>query len=323
MSKELVKVDVSVPGGEIDKAAAEVLTRVLGAPADEAGGAFGDMVGMVRDRISAWRHINRLRIAKQTVQKIKDEGLEPGDLNALPLREVPAVLEAISDVDQDELSELWAGLLADAMSPKNHRSADKHLVAVLKSMTEEDALLFSAFVMSDELRKVMWRRGKRASRKIFQHKDDGEEELKRLADEMTKESGELIQAPLDYLHGKLAPLMPGERYRISVENLIELGLVEYGDSNSRKSASTQIPSIPMRHNGDLGPLVSSIMKAIELPEKNIARWRKFPVEAPRGFIPAFALLLTPKGKRLVESCQIKLPSELVTPILASLGDEQE
>lgn len=320
MSKELVKIEVPVPGGEIDKAAAEVLTRALGAPAEEAGGAFGDLVGMVRDRISAWRHVNRLRIAKHTVQKIKEEGLEPGDLSALPLREVPAVLEAISDIDQDELSELWAGLLADAMSPKNDRSADKHLVAVLKSMTEEDALLFSAFVMTSELKKAMSRRGQQASRKIFQHKDDGEEELKRLADEMTKESGELIRAPLDYIHSKLVPLMPGDRYRISVENLIELGLVEYGDSTSLKSRKIQIPSVPMRHNGDLGSLVKSLVEAMELPEKNIERWKKFPVEAPRGLIPAFALVLTPKGKRLVEACQIKLPSELLAPILATLED---
>lgn len=317
---DLIKVNVNVPGGEVDKAAAEVLVRVFGAPADEAGGLLADIVGLAGDRLRAHRYMNQLRIAKKTVRQIQEEGLVAADLKELPLREVPDVVAAISNVDQDELSDLWAGLLADAMNPNNDRTADKHMVAVLKGMTEEDALLFSAFVMTDELKKVMWERGRHASREIFRHKDEGEEVLARIGNAIKQESADLIRAPLKYIHNKLAPLMPDERYRVSVENLIELGLVEYGDSKSRNSHSVQIPSIPMRHTGDLGPLVSSLMEAIQLPEKNIERWKKFPVEAPRGLIPAFALLLTPKGKRLVEACKIKLPSELVEPILATLED---
>jgi hypothetical protein len=85
----------------------EFLRRVAGPAADEVG-EWG------RDKIRAFRLRNLERAAQRAAEQLSVEGVEPSEV---PLRTLLPIFEGASREDDEDLSLLWANLLANAASP--------------------------------------------------------------------------------------------------------------------------------------------------------------------------------------------------------------
>ncbi|WP_103173265.1 Abi-alpha family protein [Paracoccus sp. SY] len=320
MSEGLIKVETRLPGGEIDKAVAEVLTRALGGAADEAGGILADTFGLLGDRLKAYRHKCRVRIAHKVVQQLREEGISTDELKPLPMREVTEVIAGISDVDEEELAELWAGLLTDAMNPKNERTADKNLVATLRSMTEEDALLLNAYVVSSEIKSAAEARGRRLTKTVPINRKMDDPVLQEALKILQERSEAVLRPSIDFVDQKIGPLLSEGRHVVSVENLLSLGLIEMGDQRRTNDA---LKKLAMHPRSDPMAIIGNIIGAITLPVEEMAQWKKRPIQYSPGRLPTFSFHLAPRGIRLVEACRIKAPAELIKQIQEDTGDISE
>jgi len=105
----------------------ELIKSLLGEPFKVAG-------GMLADQVYAWRWRNRIRIAKRAEEIMAEEEiparvLPPGFL--LPL------LDAAGDVEDPDLQQMWARLLASGVREDRHQHP--MLVDTLRRMSREDA----------------------------------------------------------------------------------------------------------------------------------------------------------------------------------------
>lgn len=97
----------TVTKGVVDGASA-FLSRICLPAAEEFGFAL-------KDRVSAWRVENAAKIAAKAAAKLSPELLEAEQLHAHPR----LVMKALNDgswVDDEEVQEMWAGLLASSCS---------------------------------------------------------------------------------------------------------------------------------------------------------------------------------------------------------------
>ncbi|MEQ8845965.1 MAG: Abi-alpha family protein [Phycisphaerales bacterium] len=106
----------------VAEAASDLAEKLLGRPFTVAGDLLGD-------QIYYWQCVNRIRLLDKLKTRLAEsdtpiESLPPGFL-------VPA-LDAAGNVDSDELQDLWAQLLLNAMRQPNARSP--MFVSVLKQM---------------------------------------------------------------------------------------------------------------------------------------------------------------------------------------------
>jgi hypothetical protein len=107
--------------------------RVLGNPiADAVGITIADPLRFVRTVSLDWysRRVDEI-FAKRDARK----------LNGAPPRIALEILEAAQDETRDELRELWAQLLANAMDAATQKNVRIEFVAVLKQLNPLDALI--------------------------------------------------------------------------------------------------------------------------------------------------------------------------------------
>ena len=107
--------------------------RVLGNPiADAVGIAIADPLRFVRITSLDWysRRVDEI-LAKRDANKLK----------GAPPRIAVEILEAAQDETRDELRELWARLLANAMDSCTQKNVRIEFVAVLKQLNPLDALI--------------------------------------------------------------------------------------------------------------------------------------------------------------------------------------
>ncbi len=135
MLKAIVTSDLISPQVLITKPSegASLLTELFGV-GHEMVGVGHEMVGTLKDTVSAWRYGNRLDIATAAAKKLKDTPslsriVAPGFL--VPL------FEAAGDVEEIELKELWAQLLAGAIKDKN--LAKRSFIERLREMSVTEA----------------------------------------------------------------------------------------------------------------------------------------------------------------------------------------
>lgn len=112
------------------------LGRVLGEPADHVS-------GIISDRLKFYRWERQLRLADKAEEILKSRGVS--DAKAVPPKLALPILEAASLEDSDELQDLWARLLANAMDPKFEGEISMMLVQILKSLNPLDVQLLEMF----------------------------------------------------------------------------------------------------------------------------------------------------------------------------------
>jgi hypothetical protein len=136
---------ISLPGEALEKSAANVLERVLGATTDGsvalAGNIFGGLIG---DRVREWRTRNLINALSKTAEHLHRLGVKLEDARALPMGEAYQMFDGCSQVDDPTLQDMWSLLLASSLNPNRDGSYDKAYSEILGRMTPFDARLLHA-----------------------------------------------------------------------------------------------------------------------------------------------------------------------------------
>jgi hypothetical protein len=120
----------------------KLIESLLGEPCKIAG-------GMMADQIYCWQWENRVRAAHRAKELMDADRLAP---KVLPPGFLIPLLEAAGNVDDPELQEMWARLLASAVaSEKNQHPAFIH---VLRELSRDEAVILNArtprrFIMNE------------------------------------------------------------------------------------------------------------------------------------------------------------------------------
>lgn len=119
-------IDVAKP---VVETGCRLIEDLLGEPFEVAG-------GMLADQVYAWRWTNRIRIAAKAQRKLAEDGLTA---KVLPAGFLMPLLEDAGNIEDPDLQELWANLLASGV----HSESNCHpgFANILKQLKREEGLL--------------------------------------------------------------------------------------------------------------------------------------------------------------------------------------
>lgn len=135
-------------GGKVIDAAqnaAPFVNRVLGRPLEDASGLF------IADPLRAARILAQDWYARRVTQKLRERNLQDEQLKAVPPNIAIPLLEAAQDETRDELREVWARLLANAMDPNRSSRVRLEFIETLKQFNPLDALLLNELVATPNM----------------------------------------------------------------------------------------------------------------------------------------------------------------------------
>jgi len=127
---------------ETAKLGQDVVGAITGASSylkEVSSGIPQNLAGMLGDAVLHWRVRNRVRLEQRTREILANRGVKSADRDSSPSVVVP-IYEAAMGESSDDLSELWARLLAAAMDPK--RSVRKRFIEAVREMDPVDARVF-------------------------------------------------------------------------------------------------------------------------------------------------------------------------------------
>jgi len=134
-SQEIAKL-----GGKVIDAAqnaAPFINRVLGRPIEDATGL------LIADPLRAARILSQDWYARRVTAKLLERDLKDEQLMAVPANIAIPLLEAAQDETRDELREIWARLLANAMDPNRSASVRLEFIDTLRQLNPLDALVLN------------------------------------------------------------------------------------------------------------------------------------------------------------------------------------
>ncbi|MBY6141844.1 DUF4393 domain-containing protein [Leisingera daeponensis] len=107
---------------------------------DTSADIWGALVG---DRVKLWRIRNWISGLEKTAAHIERMGLDLSQAKPLPYGDMLALFDGISKEDDADLSDLWARLIAGAMSESDEPAVSSRSVAsVLEQMSPDAAKVF-------------------------------------------------------------------------------------------------------------------------------------------------------------------------------------
>ena len=131
---------VSVPGEALDRAAAQVIEKTIGATADGVISTAGNIAGgLLGDAIRDWRNRRLFDRAAETAEMLKRRGVDLEKVKTLPMGEVYALFDGATKEDDPGLASMWSALLANALDPAMDITVSKDIVGVLQQLTPKDA----------------------------------------------------------------------------------------------------------------------------------------------------------------------------------------
>lgn len=146
-----ISIDVSAKAELKGEASTEIVDRAVGSLLD-AVAPFTEGMGLVGDRIRAYRYDVAIRIAKRAKHIVDETG---GTLTPPPVKfSVPFIEHSSLEGEDEDIEEMWAHLLAEASS--EFKSAHYGYVRVLSEIGPDEAkLLDSMFIRLKHGRKIL------------------------------------------------------------------------------------------------------------------------------------------------------------------------
>jgi hypothetical protein len=132
--------EITKLGGKVVDAAqnaAPFINRVLGRPLEDAAGL------VVTDPLRAARILAQDWLARRVTNKLHERNLKDEQLKTVPPNIAVPLLEAAQDETRDELREVWARLLANAMDPARSSRVRLEFIETLKQFNPLDALVLN------------------------------------------------------------------------------------------------------------------------------------------------------------------------------------
>ena len=131
-----ISVDVSAKAEIKGTASTAVIDKSIQTLVD-AFSPFSEGLGLVGDHIRAHRYDIAIKIAKRARQLAQEENIE---LNPPPLKfSVPFIEKASMEVDDKEMTDMWARLLLDASSNPKQDASHLIFMQILSLMTSSEA----------------------------------------------------------------------------------------------------------------------------------------------------------------------------------------
>jgi hypothetical protein len=124
------------------RALGEFVGKVIGYPLTQAGGLLGDGIGIIRSEI--------LLKYQERVQRIMKERKLDGPRRTIPLSVVYPLLEAASLEQDDDLSEMFAQLLVNAIDDRFSDFIPKSFVETIRAMSPLEALVLKRMTSAPE-----------------------------------------------------------------------------------------------------------------------------------------------------------------------------
>lgn len=303
----------SIANSEI---AEKLLVRLFGPVADETGRIAADLIGrLAGDRIHAWRKENLVRNAYTSMKNLHNHGINLEDTRPLPIRDWPKIVEAMSTVDQEALSDMWAGLIARAMHPDRTGIDIGRFSRTISSLAEDDALLFSTIIMTEQLDQILAPRRSRLRSTIY--------DLMKVSQEAADKFGENEKHWLEThvtpitrsFDDALARIGDQESLELAVDVLLRQGLVETREQPS----PVPIPAINinssdlLRRGIDPSSQIQHAFAAMASAMRPVVQPRQPVVRNLEG-LPHFSVRVTGWGHRVAEVCGIGLSPEQIARV---------
>jgi hypothetical protein len=99
--------------------------------------------GIISDRLKLFRWQRQVRMADKVGEILQSRNIK--DTIAVPPKFALPILEAASLEENDDLQNLWATLLANAMDPKSGIKIEYSYIDILKSLNPTDVKLLNTF----------------------------------------------------------------------------------------------------------------------------------------------------------------------------------
>jgi Abortive infection alpha len=141
--------DTLIPISDEQAKLGQALTGAAGGLGAYVADIFGDLpkdlVGLLAaDRVAVWRREHLAVIWHKAKERLRERGIEAPAV--APLKLLGPILSAAADENREELQDLWARLLAAALSPDRQARFRLAFISTLKQMDPFDAVVFSALV---------------------------------------------------------------------------------------------------------------------------------------------------------------------------------
>ena len=101
--------------------------------------------GLISDRVNFWRWKNKINLLLKAKAFLEKKGIDPKQV--LPSTVVP-LIEASADVDDDTLSDMFAGLLASHVSSVNPNEVHPSYTKILGQLSSLDAKVISSLFIA-------------------------------------------------------------------------------------------------------------------------------------------------------------------------------
>lgn len=111
------------------------LDKVVDSPLKELSGFLGD-------KVNYWRYKNRINTVLKAKKFLEEKGIEPR--RALPETVIP-LIESAGDVEDDTVSDMFAGLLASHLTPETYEIVHPSYAKVISQLAPIDAQILRAF----------------------------------------------------------------------------------------------------------------------------------------------------------------------------------
>lgn len=301
-------ISISLLGKESDKEAAEVIKILVGGAAKGIVTYGDDFFGaLLGDRIKEWRKRNFINSASKTAEFLSQKGVPLDKAVCLEDGEIYRLFDGASRADDEAVSDLWAGLLANAMDPDSEVTFDVHFTKVLEQLHSHDIKILDFIKFHTERVKVM-RRGfpeNLTPYSIGVMDDRGEYEKKM---EVWKQSKD--QATIDINHKYDSLNIDLDLVKNSIENLIRLGLVFL--RNDEVDISTSFlrdmgwGQDDLIDNDRLLNVIEEIVSHMEVTSSQRLREQEGDLFSYRSSEDHIELMydFTGFGERLIEACYI-------------------
>lgn len=112
------------------------------------GGALYNFGGIIGDTVSVWRFKNQVRLAQDAESYCKERGIDPV---AAKLSVAVPLIEEAGKVDDEDLSDLFAHLLATSMDPEMQEIAHPAFIRIIRDLSPDEARLFRSFWMMRDM----------------------------------------------------------------------------------------------------------------------------------------------------------------------------
>ena len=123
--------------GPLGEAARELIVRAFGPAADEIG-------AMLSNEMKVWKASRLQRLAELWRQKMAGKAIPVEAIQQLPFGSIYRVLDAASTEDSDDVLDMWAGLIANAMDPSSPVELSKAYETILANISSGEVLLLRA-----------------------------------------------------------------------------------------------------------------------------------------------------------------------------------